>query len=98
MPSDEQIEAVRALILSVPAGRVTTYGDVADAAGLPTPRMTGWVLRHDGSGLPWQRVVRADGTPAPHKASEQLRLLRAEGVSIRNGRVDLKSVRANLCQ
>ena len=96
MPTDEQIERVRDLIRSVPEGKVTTYGDVAEAAHLPTPRMTAWVLRHDGSDLPWQRVVRANGTPAPHIATRQLELLQEEGVPIRDGRVDLRAARVVL--
>ncbi len=35
--TDEQVEAVRALVASIPAGRVSTYGDIADAAGAFQP-------------------------------------------------------------
>src|SRR5699024_3535060 len=62
--TDAQSERTRELISAVPPGRVTTYGAVAEAVGLSTPRTVAWILRTDGGGVPWQRVVRADGRPA----------------------------------
>jgi len=46
-------------------------------------------MRTDSADLPWHRVIRATGRPAPHLASEQLELLRSEGVSAADGRVNL---------
>ena len=64
-----------------------TYGDVWPAA----PRLVGRVLaRHPGP-LPWQRVVRADGSLA--QGERQRLLLLAEGVPLRGGRVDLRAAR-----
>ncbi|BBX21798.1 DNA methyltransferase [Mycolicibacter terrae] len=91
--TDEQVERVRALILGIPAGRVATYGDIASAAGLSSPRIVGWILRIDGSDLPWHRVIRASGRPAAHLHTEQLERLRAEGVLAVDGRVDLRTAR-----
>lgn len=91
--SDEQVERVRALITAIPAGRVATYGDIAAAAGLSNARTVGWILRTDGSDLPWYRVIRASGLPAPQLRTEQLDQLRTEGVLAVDGRVDLRSVR-----
>lgn len=91
--TDAQVESVRALVASIPAGRVATYGDIACAAGLSSPRIVGWVLRTDAEDLPWHRVVPATGRPAPHLASHQLDLLRAEGVLSDTGRIDLAAVR-----
>src|ERR1051325_11891374 len=79
--TDEQAENVRALVASIPAGRVSTYGDIADAVGLSSPRIVGWIMRTDSSDLPWHRVIRASGRPAPHLTTRQLELLRAEGGS-----------------
>src|SRR6185312_12348359 len=62
--TDEQVETVRALVAAIPAGRVSTYGDIADAAGLSSPRIVGWIMRTDSSDLPWHRVIRASGHPA----------------------------------
>ncbi|MFC8531695.1 MGMT family protein [Nocardia sp. NPDC057227] len=91
--SDEQIERVRALVAAVPAGRVTTYGDLAAAAGLTSPRTVGWIMRTDSGDLPWHRVLGASGRPAAHLAERQLRLLAAEGVPIVDGRVRLRTAR-----
>jgi methylated-DNA-protein-cysteine methyltransferase related protein len=73
-------------IRSVPPGRVTTYGDLAPGA----PRHAGAVLSAcvDPS-VPWQRVVRADGSLA--KGQRQRRLLEAEGVPFRGERVDMRA-------
>jgi alkylated DNA nucleotide flippase Atl1 len=38
-------------------------------------------------GLPWWRVVRANGELAAHGGVEQARRLRREGVAVRDGRV-----------
>lgn len=91
---DEQIhERIREIVASIPAGSVATYGDVAELSGAPSPRLVGRVLSEDGHDLPWQRVLRADGTTAPHLTSEQLALLRTEGVLADGERVDLRRYR-----
>jgi len=91
--TDEQVENVRALVASIPSGRVATYGDIADAAGLSSARIVGWIMRTDSSDLPWHRVLGASGRPAAHIATRQLELLRAEGVLAVDGRVRLSEVR-----
>lgn len=69
-------------------GEVVSYGEVARRAGRPgAARAVGAFLAEHGSGLPWWRVVRADGTVAVHKPREQSRRLRAEGVEVVRGRV-----------
>lgn len=94
MSVDEQLhERIREAVRSVPAGRVATYGDIAEIARASTPRLVGRVLSEDGHDLPWHRVLRANGTPAPHLARRQLELLRAEGVLAVNEKVDLKTYR-----
>jgi alkylated DNA nucleotide flippase Atl1 len=91
--TDEQIETVRALVASIPPGSVSTYGDIAYAASLSSPRIVGWIMRTDSSDLPWHRVLRASGRPAPHLTTKQLELLRTEGVLAENGRIPLRDVR-----
>jgi methylated-DNA-protein-cysteine methyltransferase related protein len=78
----EVIERVR----SIPEGFVTTYGDPSPGA----PRFAGTVLAgcHDPA-VPWQRVVRADGSLA--KGERQRRLLEREGVPFRGVRVDMRA-------
>ena len=87
------METVRALVASIPAGTVSTYGDIAHAAGLPSPRIVAWIMKTDSSDLPWHRVIRASGRPAPHLETRQLERLRAEGVLAKDGRVPLPEVR-----
>jgi methylated-DNA-protein-cysteine methyltransferase-like protein len=81
----ERCDEVLRRVKSVPAGFVTTYGDVAPGA----PRFAGAVLAalHDPD-VPWQRVVRADGSLA--KGERQRRLLEAEGTPFKGERVDLE--------
>ncbi|MEU5693738.1 MGMT family protein [Actinosynnema sp. NPDC020468] len=91
---DEQLhEKIRDTVRSIPAGSVATYGDVADLARAPSPRLVGHVLNEDGHDLPWHRVLRANGTCAPHIAEEQLQRLRSEGVLDDGGKVNLRKYR-----
>jgi methylated-DNA-protein-cysteine methyltransferase-like protein len=91
----EIVERVRNVIAEIPAGSVLAYGDVAAHAGLPgRARLVGRILAEDGHDLPWHRVLRADGTPAPHLAADQLRRLRAEGVFNNNGRIPMRRYHA----
>ena len=91
--TDAQVERVRELVASIPAGRVATYGDIASAAQLSSPRIVGWIMRTDSSDLAWHRVITASGRPAAHLSTRQLELLRAEGVLAHDGRVDLAQTR-----
>ncbi|MBV8539808.1 MAG: MGMT family protein [Pseudonocardiales bacterium] len=89
------LERVRDVVAAIPAGSVLAYGEVAARAGLPgRARLVGRILAEDGHDLPWHRVLRADGTPAPHLAPEQLARLRAEGVPAEGGRVPMHRYRA----
>jgi methylated-DNA-protein-cysteine methyltransferase related protein len=91
--TDDQVERVRALVASIPAGRVSTYGDIAAVAGLSSPRIVGWIMRTDSLDLPWHRVITASGRPAQHLTTKQLELLRAEGVLANDGKVPLDKLR-----
>jgi methylated-DNA-protein-cysteine methyltransferase related protein len=91
--SDNDVERVRALVAAIPPGKVATYGDIARAAGLSSPRIVGWIMRTDSADLPWHRVIRSSGRPAQHLTTRQLELLRAEGVLAVDGKVPLRDVR-----
>ncbi|ORB30550.1 MGMT family protein [Mycolicibacterium parafortuitum] len=91
--TEEQVETVRALVAAIPSGRVATYGDIAAAAGLSSPRIVAWIMRTDSADLPWHRVIPASGRPAPHLATRQLERLRAEAVLAVDGRVPLREYR-----
>jgi methylated-DNA-protein-cysteine methyltransferase related protein len=85
---------VHDLLRTVPAGAVTTYGDLAGALGARSvARQVGYALAAlpAGSDVPWHRVVDGRGfvtRPGSVNAKRQSKLLRAEGVTIaRDGRV-----------
>jgi alkylated DNA nucleotide flippase Atl1 len=87
---DEYVEAVLSVVEGVEPGRVTTYGAVAAAVGRAGPRQVGRVMRLHGDGVPWWRVVHADGSPATCHGGAAPDILRAEGIPFRaNDRVDL---------
>jgi alkylated DNA nucleotide flippase Atl1 len=80
--------AILRRIRAIPPGYVRSYGDVSPGA----PRLAGHVLRtHADQDIPWQRVVRADGSLA--KGMRQRRLLEAEGVPFLGTRVDMSRAR-----
>ncbi|GAB2648028.1 MGMT family protein [Gordonia jinhuaensis] len=91
--TDEDVERVRALVVSVPTGSVTTYGDLAAAAGLSSPRVAATIMRTDSADIPWHRVLPVSGIPAPHLRERQLSALRADGVPITDGRVVMRVAR-----
>ena len=79
-------DAILDRIRSIPRGRVSSYGDVCPGA----PRRAGAALSSCADeSVPWQRVVRADGSLA--KGERQRRLLEAEGVPFRGARVDMRA-------
>lgn len=93
---DDPIARIRATVAAIPRGRVASYGEVAQRAGLPgRARMVGRVLRDAPADtpLPWHRVLRASGQfafpPGSKAFREQGRRLLAEGVGVLRGRVAL---------
>ena len=80
-------ENILTTVRSIPEGFVRTYGDIAPDA----PRLVGQVLSTTHDGVPWHRVVRADGSLP--MGDVQRVLLAEEGVPMRDGRVDLARAR-----
>jgi methylated-DNA-protein-cysteine methyltransferase-like protein len=82
---------VLSVVARIPAGRVTTYGDVAVLAGRRgAARAVGNVLRTAAEpGLPYHRVVAAAGRVGGFGRDPLLKrhLLKAEGHVIRAGRI-----------
>jgi methylated-DNA-protein-cysteine methyltransferase-like protein len=80
------------LMSQVPAGYVTTYGDLAALAGQATAsRIVGGIAHYGPSELPWHRLVNRFGGLASgyHGGREvQQQLLEAEGVTCTNFVVD----------
>ncbi len=88
-------QRIRAMVDSIPKGRVATYGQIAEEAGLPRrARLVGRVLGGlpPRTKLPWHRVVNAAGriSQRPGGILEQRRRLKREGVVLdRRGKIDL---------
>ena len=84
--------SIEATIRRIPQGKVSTYGAIPRAAGLPgMARQVAQVL-HRGFNLPWQRVLGSGGEIKLRgdSAIEQRLRLQAEGVRFRGRRVDMK--------
>jgi methylated-DNA-protein-cysteine methyltransferase-like protein len=85
------LQAIWDVVCAIPRGCISTYGDVARAAGLPGRAGTALRMAPRELNLPWHRVVGAGGRivfpPASREFREQARRLRAEGVTVRDGRV-----------
>lgn len=80
--------AVLSMIAALDPGEVVTYGEVAAEVGKPgAARAVGSTLRRHGSGVPWWRVVAANGRLVPGNERRHTDKLRAEGVPVRDGRV-----------
>ena len=95
--SEESLQAIWNVVARIPRGQISSYGEVARAAGLPgRARLAGKALRlmPEDMNLPWHRVMGAGGRIVFPKGSrhfrEQARLLRSEGVVVKDGRVDKK--------
>jgi methylated-DNA-protein-cysteine methyltransferase-like protein len=93
--SKPEYAAIERVIASIPRGRVSSYGEIAQRAGLPgRARLVGRVLGESDVELPWHRVLRSSGQsafpPGSRGFREQSQRLRAEGVVVVNGRVNLQ--------
>ena len=85
----------------IPYGKVATYGQVADLAGLiGKPRVVGYALFRvtTSADIPWHRVVNAKGEVSRSSLRDgnddlqQLRL-QEEGIVFKKGKLDLKKYR-----
>ena len=84
------------IVEQIPYGKVISYGEIAKLLGRPrAAREVGWAMRHCPDGLPWQRVVMADGSIAGGDYAEMRRaILEAEDVVfLPNGRIDMNTCR-----
>ncbi|HEU5486216.1 MAG TPA: MGMT family protein [Microlunatus sp.] len=87
------VEAVLSAVERIPPGQVASYGDLAEYVGVGGPRLVGRVMSTQGAGVPWWRVVRADGRPVRGLETSALQRLRDEGCVLRGDRVDMSRSR-----
>ncbi len=86
------------VVRRIPRGRVATYGQVAELAGMEgRARQVGYAMHSlpSASDVPWHRVINARGEISPRSGSDshelQRMLLEEEGVEFdEHTRVDLK--------
>jgi alkylated DNA nucleotide flippase Atl1 len=71
------------VVEAIPAGRVMSYGDVAEYLEAGGPRQVGRVMALWGDGVPWWRVVHADGSLLPGHERSALARYREEGTPLR---------------
>ncbi|WP_114046268.1 MGMT family protein [Acidipropionibacterium virtanenii] len=89
MDSEELIDRVLLVVDLIPAGRVTSYGDIAGIVGT-SARIVGRVMSHHGHDVSWWRVVNASGRlpselttrARAHWIQEGIRL-NADGTAVR---------------
>ena len=89
--SEQVLEAAA----KIPKGKVTTYSEIARALGKPrASRAVGNALNKNKhpDRTPCYRLVRSDGSVGGYArgAPEKIRLLKRDGIKIRNGKIDLK--------
>ena len=93
-------DAVYAIVRSIPAGRVMTYGQIASTLGYAlSPKAVGWAMHTCPDDVPWHRVVNAAGGCSTDRRGDlppglQQRLLEGEGVEFRlDGSIELERYR-----
>jgi len=97
-------QAILRILAEVPRGKVTTYGDLAKELARRDPRWSpdasravGTTMRNNPCGpqIPCHRVIRSDGAigsfrgGAEGAVEEKTSMLRVEGVTVTDGRIDL---------
>ena len=93
----EYADRVLDVVERIPAGRVMSYGDIAEYLQEGGPRQVGRVLATYGGSVAWWRVIHADGTPAPGHDRAAVQRYLAEGTPLRSAeppvRVDMRKAR-----
>lgn len=102
--TDELALLILAVVVTIPFGKVASYGQVAALVGLPKhARLVGRVLSRmdDSSEVPWHRVINVQGRISLSRLddlgfNEQQARLLSEGVVIKNGKINFKDFGWNI--
>ncbi|MBX2865174.1 MAG: MGMT family protein [Leptolyngbyaceae cyanobacterium MAG.088] len=90
------------VVRQIPYGKVATYGQIADLAGLiGKPRVVGYALHRvttTSEDIPWHRVINAKGKVSRSSLRDgnddiQQLLLEKEGITFIEGKLDLNIYR-----
>lgn len=91
-PKSSFRDEVYQIVAQIPKGRVMTYGQIAALCGRPrAARIVGGVAHFGDVSLPWQRVVKKDGSLAegyPGGVSGHQKALEEEGIKFDDHRLD----------
>lgn len=97
MPNPEHQSRILQTIAAIPAGKLCTYGKIAELACLPRhARFVGTILKNlpSGSKIPWHRVINSQGRISFPEGSDafakQVQRLEAEGVILTGGKYNLR--------
>ena len=92
-PDNTFRDRVQTIVSQIPKGRVMTYGQIAALCGSPrAARIVGGVAHYGDPSLPWQRVVKKDGSLAegfPGGVDAQEYALNVEGVKTRDRQLEI---------
>lgn len=96
----KRMQRIWAAVCDVPAGKVASYGQIAEIAGVPRgARQVGYALKYvpDNLEVPWHRVILSSGRLAFDSNSRaykrQAKRLSMENVPVLGGRVNMKKYR-----
>jgi alkylated DNA nucleotide flippase Atl1 len=98
---DDYAGRVLDVVDSIAPGTVMSYGDIAEYVGAGGPRQVGRILAAWGGGVPWWRVVHADGSLLAGHEQAALARYRAENTPLRSTaggglpRIDMRRARAH---
>ncbi len=80
----------------IPKGKVSTYKEIAKALNTKAYRAVGTALKNNpyAPKVPCHRVINSNGTIGGYKGKlnnkEKIKILKKEGIEIKNNKVDLK--------
>jgi alkylated DNA nucleotide flippase Atl1 len=90
-----KIREMQMLLAKIPKGKVSTYGLLAKKLKIH-PRYAGKLLSKNTDGIryPCFKIIRSDGSlggfTSKHGLKDKIKRLEADGIEIRNNRIDLK--------
>lgn len=89
-------DRVYVIVSQIPRGRVMTYGQIAALCGSPrAARIVGGIAHFGPLELPWQRVVKKDGSLAegyPGGITGHQSALEADGINLVKGKVNIQKL------